>query len=163
MIARLIGRCTILQNIYLPRISAASKEFKEALVRLYATMMSYLSKAKGLSEQNSVKRMLKSAIVTSDEFVKSLQDMVTEEQNVERYTILLDAEKSNSISHSSGALSISEDEKYAGLLDLRKLDGPVVRTSSQWNDIEILRWVSPQPYMEYHKRVFKHALSGTGR
>ena len=127
-------------------------------------MMSYLSKAKGLSEQNSVKRMLKSAIVTSDEFAKSLQDMVTEEQNVERYTILLDAEKCNSISHSSGALSISEDEKYAGLLDLlRKLDGPVVRTSSQLNDIEILRWVSPQPYMEYHKRVFKHALSGTGR
>ena len=174
MIARLIGRCTILQNIYLRCESAAPRKFEDALVRLYAAMMSYLSKAKGFFEQNSAKRMLKSTVVTSDEFANYSQDIVTEQQYVERYTTILDAEKCNSISDTLGALSLNEDEYYEGLVDLlRKLDGPVIRMSSQMNAIEdhldkskrieILRWVSPQPYMEHHKQVFKHALSGTGR
>ena len=173
-IARLIGRCTILQNIYLPRTSMASRELEHALVRLYAAIMVYLSKAKGFFEQNSVKRMLKSVMVTSDEFAEYLQTIVTEEQNVERHIALLNAEKCNGISDKLDVLSLKEDKKYAGLEDLlRKLDGLIVRMSSQVNAIEdhldnskrieILRWVSPQPYMEHHKQVSKHTLSGTGR
>ncbi len=108
MIARLISRFSIFQHIYLKPTLLASKDLEEALIRLYAAIMLYLSKAKSFFEQTSVKRMLKSAIVTQDEFAKYLQSIIDEQQNVDRYAALVDAEKCNNISDAVEALSIDQ-------------------------------------------------------
>lgn len=174
MIARMIGRYTIFQNIYLQRTSVASKELKEALIRLYAARILYLSKAKSFFEQTSVKRMLKSAVLSQDEFANLSQSIMNEEHNVDRYAALVDAENRTNISAALEALSINQNEKYAGLRGLLyTIDGPILRMSSQVDSFEdyldkskrvdILRWVSSQPYSEHHEQVFKHALPGTGK
>ncbi len=130
MIARLIDRCNIFQNIYLHRKLLASKELEEALIRLYAMMILYLSKAKRLFEQTSVTRILKSVIVNQDEFAKISQSMIDEQQNVDRCAALVNAENRNNISDALEALSINQDEKYAGLLRLLDIiDGPIFRMS----------------------------------
>ncbi len=130
MIARLIGRCNIFQNIHLHRKMLASKELEEALVRLYAMMILYLSKAKRFFEQTSVKRILKSVIVSQDEFAKISQSIIDEQQNVNRCAALVNAENRNNISDALEALSINQDEKYAGLLRLLDtIDGPIFRMS----------------------------------
>ncbi len=130
MIARLIDRCNIFQNIYLHRKLLASKELEEALIRLYAMMILYLSKAKRLFEQTSVTRILKSVIVNQDEFAEISQSMIDEQQNVDWCAALVNAENRNNISDALEALSINQDEKYAGLLRLLDtIDGPIFRMS----------------------------------
>jgi len=130
MIARLIDRCNIFQNIYLHRKLLASKELEEALIRLYAMMILYLSKAKRLFKQTSVMRILKSVIVNQDEFAEISQSMIDEQQNVDWCAALVNAENRNNISDALEALSINQDEKYAGLLRLLDtIDGPIFRMS----------------------------------
>lgn len=130
MIARLIDRCNIFQNIYLHRKLLASKELEEALIRLYAMMILYLSKAKRLFEQTSVTRIFKSVIVNQDEFAEISQSMIDEQQNVDWCAALVNAENRNNISDALEALSINQDEKYAGLLRLLDtIDGPIFRMS----------------------------------
>lgn len=130
MIARLIDRCNIFQNIYLHCKLLASKELEEALIRLYAMMILYLSKAKRLFEQTSVTRILKSVIVNQDEFAEISQSMIDEQQNVDWCAALVNAENRNNISDALEALSINQDEKYAGLLRLLDtIDGPIFRMS----------------------------------
>lgn len=130
MIARLIDRCNIFQNIYLHRKLLASKELEEALIRLYAMMILYLSKAKRLFKQTSVMRILKSVIVNQDEFAEISQSMIDEQQNVNWCAALVNAENRNNISDALEALSINQDEKYAGLLRLLDtIDGPIFRMS----------------------------------
>lgn len=106
MIACLIGRCNIFQNIYLHRKLLALKELEEALIRLHAMMILYLSNAKRFFEQTSVKRILKSVIVSQDEFAKISQSIIDEQQNVDRCAALVNAENRNNISNALQQASV---------------------------------------------------------
>ena len=173
-IARMIGRYAIFEDVYRRRASKASSELEDALIRLYSTILLYQAKAKSFFDQSSFKRILSSVFVTEDEFEDLAKKMDLEEANVDRCAAILDAENRNDISNSLEALSIAQCEKYTGLMKLlHTIDGPILRMSKQLNDIEdhldrskrfeILRWVSAQPYLEYHEQISKKALAGTGK
>lgn len=173
-IARMIGRYAIFEDVYLRRVSKASTELEDALIQLYSTILLYQSKAKSFFDQSSPKRMLSSAFVTEDDFESLIRKMDFEQSNVDRCAAILDAENLNDISDSLEALSIGQNEKHTGLMNLlRTIDGPILRMSSQLNGIEdhldrskrfeILRWVSAQPYLEHHEQISKRVLAGTGR
>ena len=173
-IARMLGRYAIFEEIYLRRTSKASMELENALVRLYSTILMYESKAKRFFDQSSSKRILRSAFVIEDEFGSLARKMDLEQSHVDRCAATLGAENQNNISDSLEALSISQYEKHARLMDLlHSIDGPILRMSSQLNDIEdnldkskryeILRWLSAQPYIEHHEQISKKALAGTGK
>ncbi len=70
-------------------------------------------------------------------------------------------------------LSTNQESKNSQLLSfLHTIDGPVFRMSGQLHSVEdhldehervqILRWLSSQPYIEHHEQIFKHVLSGSG-
>ena len=173
-IARMLGRYAIFEDIYLRHTSKASNELKNALIRLYSTILLYQSKAKSFFDQSSSKRILKSTLITEDEFENLAKKMIREQSNVDHYAAILDAQNQNSISDSLETLSISQCEKYGKLIDLlHSIDGPILRMASQLNSIEdhldkskrdeILRWVSAQPYVDHHEQISKNALAGTGR
>ena len=173
-IARMIGRYAIFEDVYLRRISKPTTELENALIQLYSTILLYQSKAKSFFDQSSSKRILGSVFVTEDELEKLARMMDLEQSSVDRCAAILDAENQNDISDSLKALSISQYEKHTGLMDLlHTIDGPIVRMSSQLNRIEdrfdrskrleILRWVSAEPYLEHHEQISKKALTGTGK
>lgn len=173
-IARMIGRYAIFEDIYLRQTSKASMELESALIRLYSTILSYQSKAKSFFDQSSPKRILRSAFVTEDEFESLARKIELEHSNVDRCAAILDAENQNKISNSLEVLSIIQNEKHAGLMELlHTIDGPILRMNSQLSVIEdhldkskryeILRWISAQPYLEHHEQISKNALSGTGK
>ena len=173
-IARMIGRYAVFEQIYLRRISKASTELENALVQLYSTILMYQSKAKYFFDQSSVKRIIRSAFVTEDEIGRLAKKMDVEQSSVDCCAATLNTENQASIKESLGALSISQYENYARLKDLlQSIDGPVLRMSSQLNQIEdnmdkskrheILRWLSAQPHHEHHEQIRKKALAGTGR
>jgi hypothetical protein len=53
LIAELICRYAIFEELYLQSASPATDELKRALVQMYAAIMVYLSKAKRYFDQNS--------------------------------------------------------------------------------------------------------------
>ena len=173
-IARMIGRYAIFEDIYLRNTSAASMELENALVQLYSTMLIYQSKAKCFFEQSSARRIIRSVFVTEDEFGSLARKMDLQQSVVDRCAATLNVENQNIISDSIESLAISQDENIARLKGLlQKMDEPILRMSSQLNDIEdnmnkskryeILRWLSAQPYPEHHEQISKKALPGTGK
>ena len=173
-IARMIGRYAVFEQIYLGSRSKASTELENALIKLYSAILMYQSKAKHFFDQSSAKRIIRSAFVTEDEMGKLAKKMEVEESVVDRCAATLNTENQASIKESLGALSISQYENSAKLKDiLQSIDGPVLRMSSQLNEIEdnldktkrheILRWLSAQPHHEHHEQIRKKALAGTGR
>ena len=173
-IARMMGRYAVFEQIYLRSISKASIELENALIALYSTILMYQSKAKHFFDQSSLKRIIRSASVTENEMGGLLKKMDVEESIVDRCAASLNTENQASIKESLGALSISQYENSAKLKDLlQSIDGPVLRMSSQLNEIEdnldkskryeILRWLSAQPHHEHHEQIRKKALAGTGR
>lgn len=173
-IARMISRYAIFEEIYLQRTSRARGELQDTLVRLYATILLYLSKAKAFFGQNSAKRMLEAVIVSQEEFNNLGASMDAEEKMVDRCASLVDAETRNNITEALGSLSITQESSYSQMLSLlHTIDGPIFRMSGQLHSVEdhldkeervkILRWLSSQPYMEHHEQIVKHVLSGSGR
>ena len=173
-IARMLVRYAVFEQIYLRRTSKASTELENALVQLYSTILMYQSKAKHFFDENTAKRILRSAFVTEDEMGRLAKKMDVEESIVDRCAAALNTENQASINDSLEALSIGQDENYAKLKGLlQSIDEPIRRMSSQLNDIEdnldkskrqeILRWLSAQPYHEHHEQIWKKALAGTGR
>ena len=173
VIARMISRYAIFEDIYLHRTSKATQELRDALVLLYTTMLLYLSKAKRFFEQNSAKRMLKAIFVSQEEFQELDGRMNVEQTRVDRCAGLVDAETRNSMKKALSNHSISEESKHSQLLSLlHTMDGPIFRMSGQLHTIEdhldeqkrieILRWLSSQPYIEHHEQIVKHVLSGSG-
>lgn len=173
VIARMISRYALFEDIYLHRTSKAVQELQDALVRLYTAILLYLSKAKGFFEQNSAKRMLKAVFVSEEDFQKLAGSINNEETRVDRCAGLVDAETRNGITETLESLSINQESKNSQLLSfLHTIDGPVFRMSGQLHSVEdhldehervqILRWLSSQPYIEHHEQIFKHVLSGSG-
>lgn len=173
-IARMIARYEVFEQIYLRSTSKASTELENALVQLYSTILMYLSNAKHFFDENTAKRIIRSAFVTEDEMSRLAKKMDLEESIVDRCAATLNTENQASINDSLEALSISQDENYAKLkVLLQSIDEPVHRMSSRLNEIEdnldkskrneILRWLSAQPHQEHHEQIRKKALAGTGR
>ncbi len=173
VIARMISRYALFEDIYLHRTSKAVQELEDALVRLYTAILLYLSEAKEFFEQNSAKRMLKAVVVSEEDFRKLAASIDNEETMVDRCAGLVDSEIRNGISETLESLSINQESKHSQLLSLlHTVDGPVFRMSGQLHSVEdhldehervqILRWLSSQPYIEHHEQIFKHVLSGSG-
>jgi len=58
MITNLIGRYAIFEELYLRDVSKASELLKQAIVKLYASMLTYLAEAKRYYGQNTASRLL---------------------------------------------------------------------------------------------------------
>ena len=173
VIARMISRYAIFEDVYLQHASNATKELQHALIRLYSAILIYLSKAKQFFDQNSAKRMLKSTVVSQDKFQKLIRAMDVEEANVDRYASLVDAAARNGTTDTLRNLSLEQSSRHSQLLDLlHAIDGPISRMSGHLNHIEdhldeerrvkILQWLSSQPYMEHHDQIAKNVLPGSG-
>ena len=173
-IARMITRYAIFEDVYLARCSEASKELEQALISLYAVILTYLLKAKAYFEQSFLKRHLKSTLVTTRDFDNLAKKLDLELSNVDRCAAIVDAENQSNANAALMAHSLESYKIHTNLLKLlHKLDGPISRIDNQLAVMEdhqgkserykILRWVSSQPYLEHHEQVSKDALPGTGQ
>ncbi|OCL07799.1 hypothetical protein AOQ84DRAFT_389280 [Glonium stellatum] len=159
-IAELICRLTVTEALYLQGTSKAVKELERAVVKLYANILGYLSKAKQYLEQGTAKRMFKSAVLTKTQFDSGLNDIRTAENDVDRCMAL--ADRNESVNN------------YTKLTDLlTRIDAPLRRMDNDLNNIhddlqacrraEIVRWLSPEPYIQHHKQATRDILTGTGQ
>ncbi|OCK86125.1 hypothetical protein K432DRAFT_341989, partial [Lepidopterella palustris CBS 459.81] len=159
-IAELICRHAVIEHLYSQSTSEAAGELERALVKLYAAILIYLSKAKYYLEQGSAKRILKSGLLAGSEFDTYLNDIRTAQDGVDKCTVLADRH--------------DQIHNYAELKRLlADIDAPVRRMNNDLKNIqddlqaskrtEILLWVSPQPYIQHHEQTKQDVLLGTGQ
>ncbi|KAF2194322.1 hypothetical protein K469DRAFT_783362 [Zopfia rhizophila CBS 207.26] len=124
-IAELICRYAVIEALYLQGASKAAKSLERAVVKLYANILGYLSKAKQYLKQGTAKRIIKSAVLAETQLDSGLNDIRTAGDDVGRCMDLVD------------------------------------RNASRRADI--IRWLSPEPYIQHHKQVTQGVLAGTGQ
>ena len=105
-IAELICRFALTEELYLQGTSNAAKELEKAVVKLYAHILGFLSKAKQYLEQGTIgiymlpmkrtvpdclsERTMKSAFLTERDLGSGLNEIQAAEKDVDRCMALVD-------------------------------------------------------------------------
>uniref|UniRef100_A0A0W0GEH4 Uncharacterized protein n=1 Tax=Moniliophthora roreri TaxID=221103 RepID=A0A0W0GEH4_MONRR len=136
-------------------------------IRVYAEILTYLAQAKAYFQKNTLRRHLGSAFETHDDFRKQLTSIEKGEDEVDRYTNLLDA-RHRAVA-TEGQVEMHDNLKQM----LASIDGPIQRMAIDISNIKdqledsertkILDWISPLPYQGYHNHHKRDILQGTGQ
>lgn len=172
----MIARYAVLEKMHLYTASnfADTKLLEEAILRLYTSILTYLARVKRFHEEITSKRVLKSIIDPLTRFQSLMTRMTNEQLEVDRCAQMVQAARTTNIGERLENASLNQHESHNKLLALlNTIDGPIARMPSQLVDVkdrlnknkrlEILRWVSSQPYVEFHEQIKKRALPGSGR
>ncbi|KAI4230202.1 MAG: hypothetical protein LQ349_006281, partial [Xanthoria aureola] len=165
LIARVIGRSAIFEDLYLSDAYQARDKLQESLLQLYTTILVYLSKAQRYYRQNTLTRVLKSAFIVENTFKELLESIDTMESAMSRYSTLIDTEIRNNNAHHVRGLSLASQSNHEKMKELlNKMTEPVSHISrslvtiedylEQSKRLEILDWISTQPYTSYHCQAY---------
>ncbi|KAJ4186933.1 hypothetical protein NW759_016926 [Fusarium solani] len=151
-IAETICRNALVESLLNDSQSQTAKEVNHALVKLYASILAYLAKAKSYYEQNSLKRVVKHGVLASSD--------------LESVTIYID--KMLCLHHEDQLESHAELKRM-----LKDFDAPINRWDKALHAITgqlhgergnvILRWISDEPYEKHHIQTKNEVLKGTGK
>ncbi|KAF4470591.1 ankyrin repeat [Fusarium albosuccineum] len=135
------------------------KEPRNALVKLYASILSYLTKAGAYYSESTFRRILKTGFLASSE-LSSAFDTITQAQ-----------EDVNWCTRNFG-LEVQLQTRDDLRVMLETLDAPVRRWNESFEHLsnhidatrrrEILESISSQPYKQHHSRETSEVMPGTG-
>ena len=174
VIARTIDRCAIFESIYLQNSSSSLKNRLEAsLTLLYAAILRYLAKAKHYFEESTGLRILKSVVISRMRLESSLEDITSAEAYANDCAGLMEAELARATARDIASKSEEQERSQKALLALlHDIEGPVDRIAGQLRSfednlltkkrLEILEWMSSQPYKAHHNQNKRDILQGTG-
>lgn len=159
-IAECICRYAVIEGFYIQRTTEATRELERTLVKLYTAILVYLSKAKHYLEQGMAKRILKSGVLAETQLVSCLNDIYAAENDVGRCMALVD-----------------RHDKIDNHAELKRLlaciNAPLRRMNDDLKNIhddlqaskraDIVRWLSPEPYIQHHRQAKQGVLLGTGQ
>lgn len=122
---------------------------------------------------SSIVRALRSITDFENKYQGYLDSISKKEQDLNSHTALLDSEYSQSIEQDLAALSIEEKDNHQHLKSvLSGLQKPIDRIEKNLQDlqddlseakrIQILHWLSPLPYEQYHNQARRDVMAGTG-
>ncbi|KIM92814.1 hypothetical protein OIDMADRAFT_107066 [Oidiodendron maius Zn] len=159
-IAQMICRYAVFEDVYAQSISAADDELERALIRFYAAILIYLSKARKYFQENSAKRIIKSGLLAKTDLESYFQNIIKTQETVDRCSDLVNMR-----------FQIDAHEEMKCLLE--QMDSPIQRLSDELRNIkdgldtskrtEILRWISSEPYLQHHEQTKMDLLLGTGQ
>ncbi|KAI8724319.1 NACHT domain-containing protein [Fusarium sp. LHS14.1] len=159
-IAETICRNVLVESLLEDSQSQTAKELNHALVKLYASILAYLAKAKAYYEQNSLKRVVKHGALASPD-LESAFIAINEAQSL--------------VDHYAKIFGLQDQlESHAELKRMLKdFEAPIKRWDEALHAIadqlhatrrtEILSWISKEPYRQHHMQTRSEVLEGTGK
>ena len=167
MITNMIGRYAIFEELYLREQTKATDTLKPAIIKLYASMLTFLAEAKHYYAQKTGIRIVKSAFrISQRDMVKLGEDIQDEQVAVDEVARLIDAEYLRTASQDIKAASsdmreaLSQWERPIQHVN-DQLEG-LVKNLEGTKKLEILRWISKMPYTQHHETVRKGRLENSG-
>lgn len=170
MIVRMIGKFTVFEQIYLQHQMRATNLLRTALVRLYASILTFLAEAKRYYTERTGMRMLKSTFHIELPKVTKLKQRIQDEQvAVLEIARLIDAENLRDLNNDIQNMP-SNMESMRKAIEL--LEAPMENVNTQLEGIvnrlermkisELLGWISNIPYVLHHETARKGRLENSG-
>ncbi|KAH0602388.1 uncharacterized protein H6S33_008727 [Morchella sextelata] len=164
VITNLMGRCAIYEELYLGTSFDTAQRVEEALVALYADMLTYMINAKHYYAENTIVRIAW-GVLDTDGPAEALTALQAKESKVFEESHLAGAKNQS-------AANMIAEERYKELqMLLNEFKMPIVRIE---RDLEILvdglevskrkailDWISKTPYTKYHRTAKKNRTEGT--
>ncbi|KAK3304913.1 uncharacterized protein B0T15DRAFT_255668 [Chaetomium strumarium] len=160
LIAELICRSALIEELLLRSLSLTADKLRQALVLLYVRVMDYLTRARAYALQRTAKRILKSLSLATSNLDESFHAIAVAQENVDWY-FNLETVQDNLERH---------EELKSILADFQ---APLNRWSEQLTKItddldakkrtEVLHWLSAEPYLQHHEQAKEGVLEGTGQ
>ncbi|TVY44278.1 Vegetative incompatibility protein [Lachnellula occidentalis] len=94
VVSRCLCRCRILEQLYVDGTAAAVKQLESALVRHYCAILLYLSKIKSYFNHCKPARLMSSTMRDKSKFQGFLDDIITGQDDVNQWAILICREDS---------------------------------------------------------------------
>ncbi|KAJ5109321.1 hypothetical protein N7456_005996 [Penicillium angulare] len=170
-ISRIVARYRIIERMFLQDLSESTQQLEQALIQLYATILTYLANAKRYFEQNTALRILQSGLLGKSDLHDLLIKMKTDEEEAERWANLVEAEMNKYIASQVASLSCGIKELSNLKNALTRMDQPVLQMSIQLDRVQdhldnlqrqkILDWLSTQKYGDHHRFINDRVLEGT--
>ncbi|OSS52664.1 hypothetical protein B5807_02918 [Epicoccum nigrum] len=132
-IAELICRYAVTETLYNQAASKADEGLKRAMVKLYASILGYLSKANQYLKQGTAKRMIKSVVLTEKQLDLGLDAIRTAEKEIRPWMNLVD--KDDTIRHQN-TFSADRIRNHDALVYLLQgMDVPLRRMDDRLKDL----------------------------
>ncbi|WQF77080.1 Putative NACHT nucleoside triphosphatase, P-loop containing nucleoside triphosphate hydrolase [Colletotrichum destructivum] len=159
-IAELICRNALIESLLKSVSTAAAEELRRALVKLYATILTYLAKARSYYRKNTAARVIKHGVLASADLDSAFTAITEAQQDVTQCSAVFGLE--------------AQFEMHGELKQMLKgFNDPVKR----WNEalsaltdqldlkrrVEILRWLSDEPHQQHHQQTYGEVMEGTGK
>src|ERR1700760_2569591 len=154
MITNMLGIYAIFEELYLRKPTKASGILQKAIIKLYATILTFLAEAKHYYTQKTGIRIVKSVLKISQRDMAKLCDQLQDDRvAVDEIARLIDAEYLRTTSEDIQAAS-SDAQKHNDEMRkaLSKLERPIQRFNDQLDilvkhlerekKLEILNWIS---------------------
>jgi hypothetical protein len=154
------GRSIPVERLLKDSRSKTAEELSRALVKLYASILAYLAKARSYYEQNSFQRVVKQGVLASSDFESAFTAVSEAQTDVDRCATIFGLQ--------------DQLENHAELKRMLKdFDAPVNRWDKALHAVTdqlhgerrngILRWISNEPYEQHHIQTKNEVLKGTGK
>ena len=130
------ARYRIIEQVYLSRQSESAKQLQQAVIRLYATTLTYLAKAKRYFEQNTAVRLLQSGLLAKSDLHDLLDKMDVDEREADRCANLVEAEMNKDVAGQIADISLEMKEISALRDALMQTDQPILQMSIQLDRVE---------------------------
>lgn len=164
-ISSVLTRYSLLEDVYPAKSNSSPlcKELQSSLIRLYTAILRYLVKAKSYFSQSTGKRVIASALGSSDSSVRLMLDVIFKKTTaVDSCLVLIQSEAGHHVK--------SQTDRILGLLV--PLEQPFLRTVahvaelhdhlSKSTRMRILRWLSHARPKQHHQTEANAHLEGSG-
>ncbi|CAG9938653.1 unnamed protein product [Clonostachys rosea f. rosea IK726] len=159
-IAEYICRTAVLESLVKGKSSQAADELSRAIVKLYISILTYLSRATAYCNQNTFKRILKYGVLVSGDLESSFAAVAPAQDVVSRCALVMNLEAQLDSQVELRRIRESFDAP------MQRWDGALHAISDQLEGEQrkkVLQWMSAEPYIQHHKQTKGEVLKGTGK
>lgn len=160
-ITQITTRYGLVECLYLHRSSAATSLLRQAIIRLYATILRYISQARCYFQQRTGIRILKSGLLARDDFQDLLQRMDTDEREADHCADLVRTEMVNETADQFAGFSLDMSNMSLMRDALDKIEQPIRQTAHGLEKIEdsLAGKFPTLPFGKKKSELFSHGYS----
>lgn len=173
IITKVVAQYKIVEKLYLQRASEGTVELKSCIVDLYTLVLKFLIRARKFYSKNTAERIFINVFDVHNKFQGYLGAIAEQQVQVKKYADLVDTQQRKNLEEGLETLTLEEKNNFHRLEKaLEDIQRPIVRMQRQLEDVndnlksderrEILRWLSPIPYIQHHVQSSKDILKETG-
>ena len=173
VVTKVVAQYKIVEKLYLGRTYEGTSGLESSIVDLYTLVLKFLIRAQQFYSKNTVERIFKNVFDVRDKFQGYLDDIAQQQIQVQKCADWVGAQQRRNLEEGLETLTIEEKGNFHRLRKvLEDIQRPINRVEKHLEHVhdnlksderqQILRWLSPIPYVQHHIQSKNDLMEGTG-